>query len=328
MLPPPRGPPPATRIINMFEMTKTLGGLPQYSLSSAFFGDSSSIESVYSPLPPAKEIKCTVQPHVHHFVFIVHGNGAIYTEKDAKVLSQWDCFGFPPGNTERTYTLVGGKEGGGFVIISDRDALENIDLHTEPPSFPTIVHSYNVTQWEGKGIRTTKKAVLTDLIDTNCVSEQKRPWNVTLECLLPGTQSSYPHAHSAEDEFVVVLAGKARYWCDGEEPEGILQAGDCVGWEKGTGIAHCIINDADGPQGEGAVVVLLNFGESNPKDLLYYPTKADDEHFTNSEWSWKDHPRPSLGRASSVPKYPRGADIPYPVWEAHSPNEAMTTDSE
>lgn len=78
-----------------------------------------------------------------------------------------------------------------------------------------------------------------------------RPWNVTIECLLPGTQSSYPHAHSEEDEFVFILAGKARYWHNGEEPEESLIAGDCVGWKSGTGIAHSIINDGEGANGQG-----------------------------------------------------------------------------
>jgi uncharacterized cupin superfamily protein len=300
-------------------MTKTMGGLPRYNLSSTFFEGASSIESIYSPLPPNKEIKCTVQPHVHHFVFMIHGNGALYMDSDAKVLSQWDCFGFPPGREERTYTLVGGKEGGGFIIISDRGALENFDLYTQPPPFPTIVNSYSSTQWQGKGGHTSKKAVLTSLVDTNCVTDQIRPWNVIFECLVPGTQTSHPHAHSGEDEFVVVLAGKARYWCNGEEPEGLLEAGDCVGWKKGTGIAHSIINDAEGPQGEGATVVLLTFGESNSKDLLYYPTKADDKYFAGSDRSWKEHPKLPLGRAASIPRYPRGANAPYPVWEESSP---------
>lgn len=322
MLPPPRGAPPTTRIINIFEETKAFGGLPHYNVSSTFFGDSSSfVEAIYSPLQPAKEVKRTVQRGTHHFVFMVHGTGALYTATDAKLLAQWDCFGFPPGKHDRSYTLVGGKEGGGFIVISDRNHHQNVQLVKDPPAFPTIVHSYVSTQWEDKGIHTKKKAVLTSLVDNNCISDTDRSWNVTIESLIPGTQSSHPHAHSGEDEFVIVLAGKARYWCDGEEPEGILEAGDCVGWKKGGGVAHSIINDADGPQGEGAVVVLLTFGESNPNDKLYYPTKADDKYFTDSEWSWKTHPNLPLGRALSVPRFPRDADAPYPVWEECVPGE-------
>jgi uncharacterized cupin superfamily protein len=84
-----------------------------------------------------------------------------------------------------------------------------------------------------------------------------------MECLLPGTQTSYPHAHSEEEEFVFMLAGKARYWHNGEEPEESLVAGDCVGWKAGTGVAHSILNDAEA-NGEGAlyplfIVVVLTF---------------------------------------------------------------------
>lgn len=316
MLPPPRGPPPTTRIINIFEETKAFGGLPQYNVSSTFFGESSSfIEAIYTPLLPAKEVKRTVQHGTHHFVFMIHGNGALYTNTDAKILAQWDCFGFPPSKQDRSYTLVGGKEGGGFIVISDRSQQKDFNLVRDPPPFPTIVHAYDSTQWEGKGARTSRKATLTCLTDNDCMDDNTRPWNVTIECLLPGTQSSHPHAHSGEDEFVIVLAGKARYWCDGEEPEGMLEAGDSVGWKKGGGIAHSIINDAEGTEGEGAMVVILTFGESNPNDKLYYPTKSDDKHFTDSEWSWKTHPNLPLGRALSVPRFPRSPESPYPVWE-------------
>jgi mannose-6-phosphate isomerase-like protein (cupin superfamily) len=77
------------------------------------------------------------------------------------------------------------------------------------------------------------------------------PWNVNLGGFLPGTHSSNSHSHSREDEFSIVLSGQGRYWCQGEEPEKVVKAGDCIGWKAGTGVCHCILNDADGPNGEG-----------------------------------------------------------------------------
>jgi uncharacterized cupin superfamily protein len=77
------------------------------------------------------------------------------------------------------------------------------------------------------------------------------PWNVNLQEFPPGTHSSNPHCHSHEDEFALVLSGSARYWYQGEVPEKILKRGDCVGWKAGTGISHSLLNDAEGPNGEG-----------------------------------------------------------------------------
>lgn len=70
------------------------------------------------------------------------------------------------------------------------------------------------------------------------------PWGLTLERIPPGTQSSNPHAHSHEDEFALIVGGKARYWHQGETPDRILVPGDAVGWKAGTGICHNLINDA------------------------------------------------------------------------------------
>ncbi|PVF92888.1 hypothetical protein CPB86DRAFT_768696 [Serendipita vermifera] len=318
--PPPLYPP--RRVINLFEETKATTGITQVDLSSAF--DLPRIASIYSILPPKKEIKCTVQPHVHHFVFMVNGSGALYTDTEAKQLTQWDCFAFPPSKTARSYTLVGSKEGGGFVIVSDKHPLADTTLDRNPPEFPTIVSSYDKTEWTGTGVHTKKKAVLTSLTDISCTKSSMRQWNVTIECLLPGTQTSYPHAHSEEDEFVVVLAGKARYWYNGEEPEQLLVAGDCAGWKAGTGVAHAILNDADGPNThDGAVVVLLTFGEVKDNDKLYYPTKFHERQAAadaTSKGFWKGGPKMPVGGAADVPRFARTEGMPYPVWESKGRN--------
>jgi hypothetical protein len=108
---------PTSRIINTFEETKALTGITHVDISQAF--ELGSVSAVYTILAPKTERKCHVQPNVHHFVFIAHGSGGLYTEKDGKPLAQWDCFAFPPRRKPRVYTLVGGKEGVGVIIISD-----------------------------------------------------------------------------------------------------------------------------------------------------------------------------------------------------------------
>lgn len=77
------------------------------------------------------------------------------------------------------------------------------------------------------------------------------PWGLTLERVPPGCQTSNAHAHSVEDEFCLILGGKARYWHQGQTPERILVAGDAVGWKAGTGICHTLLNDAEDEDGAG-----------------------------------------------------------------------------
>jgi uncharacterized cupin superfamily protein len=102
----------------------------------------------------------------------------------------------------------------------------------------------------GKGINTTKTARLGLLTDMGLELE-RIPWSLNIECLPPGTQSSNTHAHSSEDEFSLVLSGKARYWHQGITPEPILKAGDCVGWKAGTGVCHSMLNDGEDEKGSG-----------------------------------------------------------------------------
>jgi uncharacterized cupin superfamily protein len=61
------------------------------------------------------------------------------------------------------------------------------------------------------------------------------------ERVLPGRRTSYPHAESAEEEFVYVIAGTPDVWLDGELHP--LRPGDAVGFPAGTGICHSFLNN-------------------------------------------------------------------------------------
>ena len=68
-------------------------------------------------------------------------------------------------------------------------------------------------------------------------------FGVNLLRLLPGTWSSQRHWHSAEDEFVYVLAGEVVLVTDaGEE---ILGPGDCAGFKAGVHDGHHLQNRAE-----------------------------------------------------------------------------------
>ena len=59
----------------------------------------------------------------------------------------------------------------------------------------------------------------------------------------PGQRISFPHAESAEEEFVYVIEGTPDVWLDGRLHR--LRPGDAVGFPAGTGIAHTFINNGE-----------------------------------------------------------------------------------
>lgn len=116
--------------------------------------------------------------------------------------------------------------------------------------------------------------------------------------LPPGRRTSYPHAESAEEEFVFVLEGTPDVWLDGHLHR--LAPGDAVGFPAGTGLCHTFINDTD------AEVRLLVVGERPkaenriryPRNEAYEATRAD---------RWIDWPARPLGPHDGKPA-PRDGD--------------------
>jgi uncharacterized cupin superfamily protein len=112
----------------------------------------------------------------------------------------------------------------------------------------------------------------------------------------PGRRISYPHAESAEEEYVFVIEGRPDAWIDGELYP--LEPGDSVAFPAGTGICHTILNDT--PE----EVRLLVVGEkSKPENRIRYPLHPAYEA-TRSD-RWENPPQrpfgPHDGRARIVP---------------------------
>lgn len=106
------------------------------------------------------------------------------------------------------------------------------------------------------------------------------------ERLLPGRRTSLPHAESAEEEFVYVIAGEPDVWLDGRLYR--LKPGDAVGFPAGTGQAHSFLNNTE------TEVELLVVGEANkPENRIVYPVNPE-RRAMRSDW-WDDHPRRPLG---------------------------------
>lgn len=107
--------------------------------------------------------------------------------------------------------------------------------------------------------------------------------DVNHETIFPGGRSSMPHAHSTDEEFVFVVAGRPSLWIDGHLTE--LAAGDSVAFPAGTGIAHTFINNSSEPIG------LLIVGEHSSEDRVHYPVNPERVH----PRPWNDAPRRPLG---------------------------------
>jgi uncharacterized cupin superfamily protein len=109
----------------------------------------------------------------------------------------------------------------------------------------------------------------------------------------PGRRTSFPHAESAEEEFVYVIEGTPDTWIDGILYR--LRPGDGVGFPAGTGIAHCFINNTE------ATVRLLVVGEATkPENRIIYPVNPELLESKATVW-WHDAPRNLLGPHDGKP---------------------------
>ena len=106
------------------------------------------------------------------------------------------------------------------------------------------------------------------------------------ERLPPGRRTSYPHAESAEEEFVYVLEGNPDVWIDGTLHR--LEPGDAVGFPAGTGICHTFLNNTD------SEVRLMVVGEkAKPENRIHYP--MNPVHEKTRKDAWIDVPPRVLG---------------------------------
>ena len=116
------------------------------------------------------------------------------------------------------------------------------------------------------------------------------------QTLPPGHRTSFPHAESAEEEFVYVIEGAPDAWIDGDLFR--LGPGDGVGFPAGTGIAHSFLNNTD------AAVRLLVVGEADKdENRIVYPVNPELRQY-REDW-WDDAPVRPLGPHDGRPRPPR-----------------------
>jgi uncharacterized cupin superfamily protein len=107
------------------------------------------------------------------------------------------------------------------------------------------------------------------------------------ERLLPGRRTSYPHAESAEEEFVYVLEGTPEVWLDGTLHR--LKPGDGVGFPAGTGLSHSFLNNT-----EFDVRLLVVGQTTRPENRVFYPRNPERKKAI-PDW-WDDAPQRPLGK--------------------------------
>lgn len=118
------------------------------------------------------------------------------------------------------------------------------------------------------------------------------------ETLNPGHRTSWPHAHSGEDEFVFVISGTAKVWLDGHIRE--LGAGMFVAFPGGTGLAHTIIND-----GTEDVHMIVGGDVSTKADKIFYPLHPLRNEQCRTKGSfWEGHPVRPIGPHNGEPQNP------------------------
>lgn len=88
-------------------------------------------------------------------------------------------------------------------------------------------------------------------------------FGVNLLRLPPGAWSSQRHWHTAEDEFVYVLAGEVVLVSN--ESEQLLREGDCAGFKAGDADGHHLQNRSQHD------VLLLEIGGRSQTDAVTYP---------------------------------------------------------
>ena len=117
------------------------------------------------------------------------------------------------------------------------------------------------------------------------------------EVLPPGRRTSWPHAESAEEEFVFVIEGSPQAWINGELHE--LSPGDFVGFPAGTGIAHTIINNSS-----ETVRLLVGGEKTKPENQLMYPLHPARNREIGDA-CWADWPEQELGPHDGLPEAQR-----------------------
>ncbi|MCX6119924.1 MAG: cupin domain-containing protein [Proteobacteria bacterium] len=110
-----------------------------------------------------------------------------------------------------------------------------------------------------------------------------------------GDRSSWPHAHSEQEEFLFILKGHGQVWVDGNLYD--VSEGDSIAFPPGTGITHCLINNSENQ------LRLIVVGEQHVKSdkAFYAKHHKRNEEFKTMGVFWDNHPVHEMGQHDSWP---------------------------
>lgn len=103
-------------------------------------------------------------------------------------------------------------------------------------------------------------------------------FGVNLTRLAPGAVSALNHAHSRQDEFIYVIAGRPTLVLGDEEVQ--LEPGMCAGFRSGTGLGHHLENRSE------AEVVYIEVGDRTSGDTASYP-RDDLQAMLGEDGKWR-----------------------------------------
>jgi uncharacterized cupin superfamily protein/RimJ/RimL family protein N-acetyltransferase len=129
----------------------------------------------------------------------------------------------------------------------------------------------------GEGFRITNKIGLKEL-------------GIWFEHLPPGRRSSFPHAHTHEEEFVYVLKGRLTVWMDGFSKE--IGSNEFAAFPSNTGIAHTVINNTN----EDIIYLCIGETQEFPDEKITYPLNPlRNKECERKGWLWANPPQSIMG---------------------------------
>jgi uncharacterized cupin superfamily protein/predicted GNAT family acetyltransferase len=248
------------------------------------------------------------------FIYVVSGHPHLFINGYIYQLEAGMFAGFPPG-TGIIHNLINNTEANvELIVIGERTKLENKYL------YPLNLEFKPEHQKDWRELDFVKN--IKDLSDRGSFSYNGdiekftngirlsnhvglKALGIWHEVLRPGFRTSWPHAHSVEEEMAIVLNGECQVWLNGELHD--FKMGDAVFFRPGSNVAHTIIgNGIDDCE-------LLVIGESKSiDDKIYYPQHEARNLECNDEgWFWEDRPSVFMGRDSAIAKTDRFEIVEY-----------------
>ncbi len=103
------------------------------------------------------------------------------------------------------------------------------------------------------------------------------------DTLKPGVRTSFPHAHTHEEEFIYILSGHPTLWLDGFVKK--MGPGEFAAFPSNTGLAHTLINDTD----EEVTYICIGETFEFPDEKITYPLNPlRQQECRRKGWYWDE----------------------------------------